>query len=266
MAAAGAVWTILDRSVALNTVKSPILNFRTILTILPNPNRPLPRYHAFLLAIWWLLGGCSTQEEVLLVEDVKYFEGAMPADFSGSWARDYARGDDVNVVYQKTMWALARRRDGGGSTVPRASQRDQATLVPIARLAELITRPDELTISQSEHEILVERRDDFSLHCAFYDGIAKSHESPFGKEYCGWEGDRLISVNDFPDGLRVVHQFHTSEDRTELRVITTVSSDEAPLPFTIRHFYRRFEKPPGKLECIETLSMKRVCSTGELVL
>lgn len=219
---------------------------------------------SLLLAGVILLAGCSGQEEVLLIEDVKYFEGAMPADFSGSWARDYARGDDVSVVFQKTMWALARKRSN--STVPMTSDRDRAMLVPIARLAELITRPDELTISQSEHEILIERRDDFSLHCAFYDGVAKTFESPFGKEYCGWEGNRLISVNDFPDGLRVVHQFHTSEDRMELRVTTTVSSDEAPLPFTIRHFYRRFEKPPGKLECIETLSMKRVCSTGELVL
>ena len=258
-------WTILDKSRPLNAVESPILEFLALPVSLPSPNFHIPRYlSSLLLAAGLLLGACSSQEEVLLVEDVKYFEGAMPADFSGSWARDYARGDDVNVVYQKAMWALARRRSN--SSVPMNSDRDRAMLVPIARLAELITRPDELTISQTEHEILVERRDDFSLHCAFFDGVAKPHESPFGMEYCGWEGNRLISVNDFPDGLRVVHQFHTSEDREELRVITTVSSDEAPIPFTISHFYYRFEKPPGKFQCVETLSMKRVCSTGELEL
>ena len=211
-----------------------------------------------------LLAACSTQEKFILIEDTKYFEGAMPTDFSGSWARDYARSDDINVELQKSMWALARRRDG--STVPRVSDYDRAMLIPIARLAELITRPDELTISQSANEILVERRDDFSLHCAFFDGVAKPHESQFGREVCGWEGDRLISLNEFPDGLRVIHRFHTSEDRQELRVVTTITSKEAPMPFTITHFYRHFEKPPRKYQCIETLSMNRVCSTGELVL
>ena len=138
--------------------------------------------------------------------------------------------------------------------------------MPIVRLVELITRPDELTISQTEHEILVERRDDFSLMCAFFDGVAKPTDSAFGRESCGWDGDRLISVNEFPDGLRVIHQFQTSEDRKQLRVITTATSTTAPMPFTISHFYWRIEKIPGKFECIETLSMKRVCSTGKLAL
>jgi hypothetical protein len=69
-----------------------------------------------------------------------------------------------------------------------------------------------------------------------------------------------------PDGLRVMHRFHVSDNRRELRVITTVSSKTAPMPITMSHYYWRFEKPPRKLECIETLSMKRVCSTGKLEL
>ena len=190
----------------------------------------------------------------------------MPADFSGSWARDYARGDNVNKVFQSAIWELGRRRARSGQVVPMASERDLSTLIPIARLAELITRPDELTILQTEHEILVERRDDFSLMCAFFDGVAKSTESAFGSETCGWDGNRLISVHDMPDGLRVMHRFHVSDNRRELRVITTVSSSTAPMPFTMSHYYWRFEKNPGKFECIETLSMKRVCSTGKLEL
>lgn len=188
----------------------------------------------------------------------------MPADFSGSWARDYARGDNVQAVFQSAVWELGKRRERNGSTVPLPSERDVSMLIPIARLAELITRTDELTISQSEHEILIERRDDFSLMCAFFDGVARVEESVFGSESCGWEGDRLISVHDMPDGLRVVHRFHVSDDRQELRVITTVSSSTAPMPFTMSHYYRRFEKIPSKLDCIETLSMKRVCSTRPL--
>jgi hypothetical protein len=147
-----------------------------------------------------------------------------------------------------------------------ASEIDRARLLPLARLVELITRSDELTISQTEYEILVERRDDFSLMCAFYDGVAKPTDSDFGKESCGWDGDRLISVHELPDGLNVIHQFHTSEDRKQLRVITTATSKTAPMPFTVTHYYWRIERLPGRFECIETLSMKRVCSTGKLEL
>ncbi len=186
----------------------------------------------------------------------------MPADFSGFWVRDYARSEDINKVLRNAYYAMGKkssRRDMVGSM---ASQRDMSLLMPLVRLVELITRTDQLTISQTEYEILIERRDDFSLLCAFFDGVAKPTDNAFGKEICGWDGNRLISLNELPDGLRVVHQFETSEDRKQLRVITTVSSDSAPMPFTLNHYYWRIEKIPGRYECIETLSMKRVCSTG----
>ena len=111
---------------------------------------------------------------------------------------------------------------------------------------------------------LVVRKDDFAIMCTFFNGVAKPIDSAFGNETCGWVDDRLISVQDFMDGLRVVNQFDTSEDRQELRVITTASSDTAPMPFTITHYYRRFERVPGRFECIETLSRKRVCGIGAL--
>ncbi len=218
---------------------------------------------ALLLTTWLGLAGCA-HEEPLLIEDAKYFEGAMPANFSGSWARDYSRGDNINKVWQNAYYEVARKRGrrGPGGTIP--SDRDMSMLRPLARLAELITRPDELTISQSEYEILIERRDDFALMCAFYGGVAKPTDSSFAKEICGWDGDQLISLTEFHDGLTVVHRFDVSDDNKQLRVITTVSSDTAPMPFTLEHYYWRFNKIAGKYECIETLSMKRVCSTGRL--
>ena len=136
--------------------------------------------------------------------------------------------------------------------------------MPLARLAELITRPDELTISQTDYEILVERKDDFALLCAFYDGVAKPTDSPFGREICGWDDNRLISLQQMPDGLTVVNRFEISDDKKQLRVITTVASDAARMPFTLSHYYWRIERIPPTYECIETLSMKRVCSTGKL--
>ncbi len=190
----------------------------------------------------------------------------MPVDFSGLWARDYSRGDNINKVLQNAYHELAKRGDRGGTAIPMASERDVSRLLPLARLVELITRTDELAISQTKYEIFVERRDDFSLMCAFFNGVAKPTESAFGRETCGWDGRQLISVNEFSDGLRVIHQFDTSEDRQDLRVTTTALSSTGPIPFTVTYFYRRFERAPGPFECIETLSMKRVCSTGELEL
>jgi hypothetical protein len=49
-------------------------------------------------------------------------------------------------------------------------------------------------------------------------------------------------------------------------VVTTVSSSTARIPFTLSRFYRKFERLPPDFNCIETLSMKRVCSTGEIEL
>ncbi len=190
----------------------------------------------------------------------------MPADFSGFWARDYARGDDVIGVLQSAIYEIGKRRGHSDPAGPVASERDVARLVPLARLVELITRTDKLTISQTEHESFVERRDDFSLLCAFFDGVAKPTDSAFGKETCGWDGDRLISLQEFPDGLRVIHRFQTSKDRQQLRVTTTASSDTAPMPITVSRFFWRIEKRPREFACIETLSMNRVCSTGVLVL
>ena len=110
-----------------------------------------------------LLAACSQQPVV--VEDTRYFQGAMPADFSGSWERDYARDDQVNAVLREAYNKLARstpdqRYPGGpppGLAAP--STKDTESLFALARLAEEITRPDELTISQNEHEISVVRKD-----------------------------------------------------------------------------------------------------------
>lgn len=251
-----------------NAVRFPVPDTTSVRfsTILPIPSYSNSRcFTSLLLAAWLCLAGCAHEEE-LLIPDVKYFEGDMPADFSGYWQRDYGTSDNVNQVLRNAYYELGKRNGTGVSGIPAASERDWSRLMPLAQLVELITRTDELTISQTEHEILVERKDDFSLFCAFFDGVAKPVDSAFGKESCGWDDDRLVSVNEFPDGLRVIHQFQTSPDRNRLRVITTATSKTAPMPFTISLYYWRIEKRRGKFECIETLSMKRVCSTGKLAL
>jgi hypothetical protein len=215
------------------------------------------------------IAACTPARPVI-DEEMMRIDGAMPADFSGSWERDYSRGDDVNQVLRDIYYYLSRTSaDRAYTTRPgpvQPSSKDMASIRALARLAELITRPQVMTISQNDHEITVERKDDFSLLCAFYDGIAKGTESGYGTEICGWDGDQLVSHLILPDGLQVTHRFTVSEDRQQLRVVTTVASSTARVPFTLQRFYNRFERLPPDFNCIETLSMKRVCSTGEIEL
>ncbi|MDH3433518.1 MAG: hypothetical protein OEM60_06645, partial [Gammaproteobacteria bacterium] len=177
--------------------------------------------------------------------------------------------DEVNAVLHEAFNRLSRtspdQRNPAGPGIAMASSRDVSSLVALARLAELITRPDVLTISQTEHEISIERKDDYAMLCAFYAGVAKGIENGYGTEICGWDGAQLVSNLVLPDGLQVTHRFTVSADREQLRVVTTVSSSTSRIPFTLRRFYTKFDRPRSSFNCIETLSMKRVCSTGEIL-
>jgi len=227
----------------------------------------MSRIHTTLV-LFLVVAACSRQP--VIDEDMMRIDGAMPVNLAGSWERDYARSDDVNAALRAAYYELSRtspdRQFSGNPGATQPSSKDTSALMALARLAELITRPDVLTISQNEHEIHVARKDDFAMLCAFYDGVAKGTESRYGTEICGWDRDQLVSHLVLPDGLQVTHRFTISQEGDALRVVTTVSSSTSRVPFTLRRFYTKFKRPTPDYECIETLSMKRVCSTGELVL
>jgi len=220
-----------------------------------------------MVVLCLVIGACSRQP--VIDEGMMRFEGPMPADLSGSWERNYVRDDEVSGVLNQLYYQLARtspdQRYSGNAGMPTLSQDDMNSVLALARLAELITRPHVLTISQNEHEISIEREDDFAILCAFYDGVAKGTESDYGTEIFGWDGEQLVSNLVLAEGLQITHRFTVSEDGTQLRAVTTVSSSTSRVPFTLRRFYTKFERLPPTFNCIETLSMKRVCSTGELV-
>jgi hypothetical protein len=224
------------------------------------------RRNNYLALLAVTLAACSQQP--VIEAPVAQFDGEMPADFSGSWQRDYLRGDEVDAVLRDLYFELSRRYSDPQlpSAVARQgpSKKDVDSLLALARLAELITRPDVLTIVQDAYEIRVDRKDDFSMQCAFFDGVASGIESPYGTEICGWDGEQLVSNLVLPGGLQVTHRFTISADSRQLRVATTLASSTSRVPFTLRRFYTRFERPPPNYNCVETLSMKRVCSTGEL--
>ena len=220
-------------------------------------------------ALLLLLAGCA-QQPTIDSETLSY-EGAMPANFDGSWERDYSRGSDVQYELRRLynqMYRAAQQRaaTGGypGNVDVGISAKDASSIQALAQLADEITRPDVLTISQNEYEITVERKDDFAMLCEFFGGVSKGTESVYGSEVCGWDGDQLVSYLTLPDGLTVIHRFTISDDRNYLRVVTTVASTAYRLPFTLSRFYSKFEPASSDFNCVETLSMKRVCSTGEI--
>ncbi len=220
-----------------------------------------------LLILCTLVAGCAAPQPVVK-EEVKSFDGKMPADFSGYWQRDYTRDEDINGALQDAYYRMARAYPDprlSRSPVPVGpSASDVNEMVALARLADLITRPDTLTIVQNENEIRVDRKDDYSMLCSFYDGVAKGIDSPYGRETCGWDGNVLISHLVLPNGLQINHRFTMSPRRTQLRITTTLKAAWAKEPFVIRRYYTRFERRPPDYNCVETLSMKRVCSTGDL--
>lgn len=221
-----------------------------------------------MVALLSLLAAC-TQQPTINSETLSYV-GEMPANLGGSWERDYSRGDDARNVLQRIynqMSRAAQQRAGGpysSSSDVGISAKDASTIQALAQLADEITRPDVLTISQNENEISVERKDDFAMLCEFSGGVSKGTESVYGSEVCGWDQDQLVSYLTLPDGLSVIHRFTISNDRNYLRVVTTVASTTTRYPFTLSRFYRKFEPASSEFNCVETLSMKRVCSTGEL--
>ncbi len=216
-----------------------------------------------------MLAACSAPGPVLDTTTPS-FVGDMPMDFSGSWERDYSRGEDVqgalNSLFREQRRRIEQQKQfpGSPSSTPSMSPREGNAIVALARLVEEITRPDVLTITQNDFEIRVARKDDFDLSCSFFDGIAQGTDSAYGTEVCSWDGDDLVSYLVLPGGLTISSRFTMSFDRNYLRVITTAKSSATRTPFTLHRYYIRFEAPPSAFNCIETLSMKRVCSTGEV--
>ena len=190
------------------------------------------------------------------------FSGGMPIDLSGSWERDYSRSDDVQAALNSTLRRVYRPQPDSAYPAP---TQNLDKVVDLARFADLITRFDVMTIEQNEYEIKISRKDDFTMLCEFYDGNAKRTESEYGAEVCGWNGQQLFSYLLLPDDLMVSNRYTLSGDGDSLHVATTVTSGATRVPFTINRVYMKFIPPESDFNCIETLSMKRVCSTGEIV-
>jgi hypothetical protein len=207
-----------------------------------------------------LVAACSSNQPTIDTS-IRSYSGGMPVDLSGSWERDYSRSDDIQGVLNSTIRRVYRPQPDTGYPAP---SQDMSKIVALARFAEMITRPDVLTITQDEYEIKIARKDDFTMLCEFYEGYAKRTESEFGAEVCNWNGHQLVSHLVLPDGLLVSHRFTAAANGMSLQVSTTISSKATRVPFTVNRVYMKFEPPESDFNCLQTLSMKRVCSTSEI--
>ena len=221
------------------------------------------------VALCLVIAACTQQPT--RVTAVSSDQSSMPANLSGLWGRDYFRGDDVNEALNRWFQRLRRgtpdlrpaglpELDNAGTI---ASSQDVNSILALARLADEITRPRYFTISQTEHEISVERENDFDISCEFYDGVAQGAKTPYGEEICGWAGDQFISRLILPGGLLVSHRFTVAPEGDELHVATTVSSRNTGMSFTLSRFYIKYEPSSPLFTCVDTLSRNRVCTTEE---
>jgi hypothetical protein len=209
-----------------------------------------------------LLAACAQQQTYEF--PVQQLAGPLPTNFGGYWERDYSRGADVNAELRAIFRRMGPDDLRYGAGRPTMSPSRAESILALAQFADEITRHDVLTIAQDESEISIERKDDYAIVCSFPGGVADPVDSPYGEEICAFDGGELVSNLVLPDGLLVRHRFTRSEDGERLRVTTTVASKASGTPFSIQRFYRRYVPPASGFNCVETLSMKRVCSTGDI--
>lgn len=203
---------------------------------------------------------------------VPAFASMAPTNFSGHWERDYQLSDDVNEEFQSMYNRLRREADrrarssgmdrgAGGPNVALGygGSNSVASLVGLARMADMITDVELLEITQEEFEIKIDRAGSFALVCEFYTEGPQVHDDEFGREICGWDSHQLLIKIVLPDGLTIVHRLTLARRGDKLNIATTVLSDRVSQPFTLDRVYRRYTPLPEDYECEETLTRGKVC-------
>lgn len=234
-----------------------------------------PGLRALLLITGGLLLVPALAQDDLPVLDL---ERPMRLDFSGSWEKDFGRSDqweeELGRQLRLRQEQAARQQAGLGSgTGPAVSvgninlgpvRTGGANIIEMAQLAEYISRQTTLQIIQDREQIRIERRGEAPLICSLEAGPMPTFSSPHGNEVCGWDRQQLVFQITLPDGLVIRHRFNVAADRTELRMVTSISS-RGSAPFNLIQAFNRYEAPADSFNCVLTLSRGRVCSqTTEL--
>lgn len=218
-----------------------------------------------------LLSACGG-EEVRKAQPIPAGNVDM-VDFSGNWELDYGKSDNIQAELNVMVRELRRQAERRAQAQQRGSnQRSSgsiavgnnnsgASVIGLARMADLITQSQLLEIEQSENDIRVKREENFALTCEFFDDKSMVIENPLGTESCGWVGRQLLFRILLPEGLSIQHVLTRSPTGEQMSIATTVVSDRVTTPFTLNRVYRRFEPGSSGYTCEVTLTKGRVCTT-----
>lgn len=221
-----------------------------------------------VVAIAWLVVACSNQETIL------EGQGEKAVDFSGSWEMDYGQSDNIQAKLDTMVRELRRQAErrnrnaaisnqgpGASLMVGGSGANSGASIMGLARMAELITRSPLLEVQQDEDSIKIKREESFALTCEFHPGQFHSVETPFGTEVCGWQAHQLVFRILLPEGLTIQHVFTLGPEGERLNIATTIVSDQVTYPFTLNRVFNRFVPGSRGYRCTQTLSRGRVCTT-----
>jgi len=214
-----------------------------------------------LLAVF-MLSGCGSTAEPLPREQT-----AAAVDFSGAWEVDYSESENIRDSFDVLLRELQRQAErqnrnmqqGGGTLSVGANSGN--SLYALARMAEIVTEPQLLDITQSETEITIKRDGSFALYCEFFPGELHRIDSPLGSEVCGWDSHQLLFNIALPGGLSIYHRLTLGPKGERLQIATTLRSDQVSWPFTVDRVYRRYDPNSSGIRCKQTLTRGKVCTT-----
>jgi len=209
-----------------------------------------------------LLVACATEEATRISEEVSY----EVVDMSGNWEKDYQLSDDFDTEFNLFIFDIQRRLNPQSDNLNRSpslsvgqASGSRETIIGLARFTEEITRMPLLQIEQDRSRMRIDREDDFSLLCEFFNEQTAITKTPFGSEECGWNGEQLLFQLILDDGLIIFYQITLSPNGQQLNITTTVSSASVSTPMTISNYYRRYDIPENEFDCILTLTRNNVC-------
>ena len=191
-------------------------------------------------------------------------------DFSGAWEKDYRRSDDWEERVKQKISELRREAERQARSVgDRRPRRNtvqigvpvgnrKTNIIDLARFTELISRYNDLFITQDGNQIRIKREGEADLICGLDNQISTSSSNQYGIERCGWDNDQLLFRIDLPGDIGVLHRFAISPEGFSINVHTRVSSGNSQA-FDLFQYFNRYEAPVEQYQCRQTLSRGKVC-------
>lgn len=215
--------------------------------------------NTFFVALCLCISACAHESEFTS------FYAPQAVDFAGNWEKNYQASDDLDNKFRLFLFDVQRSVSRsssvqGGAVSGGGFGGSRDSILGLAQLTEEITKVALLEIIQDDNSISIEREDNFSLTCDYFEEQFVITENPFGSEVCGWNGEQLVFQLDMDDGLSIRHQITLGPDHLQLNMTTTVSSSTVSSPFTISSFYQRYTPPEYDYDCVFTLTRNNVCT------